>query len=406
LLQSALPKSVPATAIVAAQGLLTRGVVVAVYPYDDPEAIVIPNIATTEIYCAVLTYGSVTGQRTGVLPRCLVLQPRASLHEGDIWIPRATTMDITGAALDPNRSTNPFNMDGDHVLVGFIDDDMTHPVVLGAIPHPAADKGNEAGGLALSSDPARTRIKSTDQTKINGAPSKSSGGPRLTKHRGVIYGVDELGNYSIDLRNAHNGVHQSEGLEQAAPKDGTSGSYTIRIQEGAFLQLFGPNNELFEFKNDGTVNFVGAIGEQQWQFDPDGALRITADKQSSKILLNADGSIEIDAGNDAAAITIKGSKTELRTTEVELADGANQSVVLGNIWDLNRNTLNTAWSTFLTEYADALTALGSAAVAPGADPAVYIPVFTGAMALVIGKLALAISTFEQGDYLSDVVSTK
>ena len=131
-----------------ATGQLVRGVVVATYVTDDPDHPEAPEgdedqRIPTGVYCDVLCYSSLPGLRYVALRQVMVLQDRGSLHDGRIWKPKAATFDLTGDSLDVDGPTEVGNMDGDHVLIGFIEGNPTEPVILGGVPHPSRDPGNE-----------------------------------------------------------------------------------------------------------------------------------------------------------------------------------------------------------------------------------------------------------------------
>ena len=158
VVQSAVPTG---NRQVRAQGLQVRGVVVAVYVYDSEGLINQPNVQPNAIYVDVLIYG----RHNTVIPRVLWTTERSGLHEGEICIPRAATIDTTGNELDLTRA-KPQSLDGDHVIIGFLEDDLTQPYVVRAVQHPSSDIGNSEKPLGQ-----RMRLLESD------------GNPRLWKHR-------------------------------------------------------------------------------------------------------------------------------------------------------------------------------------------------------------------------------
>lgn len=257
LLQSAVPKVTEPT---VRRGLLLRAVVTQTYVFDapeppvavlqdtgtsfDPTPVDVTHPAKKAIYCDVWCYGT---RYTGHLPRALVLQERGGLHEGRIWIPRPARFDVTADGMDLNLATNPANVDGDHVLVGFIDDNPNQPVILGGIQHPSSDIGNS--------------------TRIAGHRMRlgvDDGAPDFRKHRGVFHGVDDEGNYVIDLRRAHIGEYESDGSEPEPALDGSSGNVeiriprtstlTIKIEDGPTLRLEGKEDEAKLTVGDGAMH--------------------------------------------------------------------------------------------------------------------------------------------------------
>lgn len=214
LLQSGIPKRTPLPYPLKARGLILRGVVVATYVVDDgdhPGADGSNANGPRSVYCDVIAYSSLSGMRWRSIPQCLVRQDRGGIHDGGVWKPRAATKDITGGPLDPNRGSNPANWDGDHVLIGFIDDSLNLPVILGGIPHPNAD-----AGVGDSSTRQRLQLKVVD------------GDPRFVKHHGSHFGIDGDGNWLMDSRFAHGGELEEDGSEPAPPTDG-KGSHTAKL---------------------------------------------------------------------------------------------------------------------------------------------------------------------------------
>jgi hypothetical protein len=220
--------------------MLLRGVVVAVYVYDAEQVFLnLPDVQINDIYVDVLLYG----RNNVVLPRVQWSSPRSGLHEGDIVIPRAATLD-TQSELNVQRS-KPQAIDGDHVIVGFLEDDLTQPIVLGCIQHPSSDIGK------TPEDPLgqRMRIRSGD------------GNPRLWKHRGTAFGVDQDGNWKLDTRIAHSGVYEDDGSEPAPTEDGSNGNTVIDLQEGSTLTVrTGNGATLLLTEKDGDATLTVGDG--------------------------------------------------------------------------------------------------------------------------------------------------
>ncbi len=240
--QSAVPLRMKSQNPGLSRGLLLRGVVTKTYTLDDPDHPYAAS-APSAVYCDVLIYSSVKGMSFRSLPNCLVCQDRGAMHSGRIWKPRAASIDITGDTFDPEKGTDPSAMDGDHVLVGFLDDNFNMPVILGGLSHPAQDEGNKE-------DPEpgeRMRVNQDED-------------PDLWKHKGVYYGVDKDGNFIIDTRFAYPGPDfNPDGTEPDPPEDGSCGSFILKMQKGTKLQLDiedGPTF-LLEFKGPDTVLTLG-----------------------------------------------------------------------------------------------------------------------------------------------------
>lgn len=169
------------------------------------------------VYCDVLVAPSIPGQRWSGIRQALVLQGPAGIHRGRIWKPRASRVNVSGDPVD--QTANPAMLDGDHVLVGFLDDQFEQPVILGSLPHPQTDAGHTEGDLGR-----RMRLKATD------------GDPDFFKHHGVHYGVSDEGNWVLDTRWANQGELDEQGHEADPPTDGT-GSVQMRLPQDAQVDL-------------------------------------------------------------------------------------------------------------------------------------------------------------------------
>jgi hypothetical protein len=222
-LQAGIPTRPALQTLQQANGLLLRGVVTATYVSDseghpalnDPDAGV-----PTAVYCDVLCYSYRSNQRWSFLPRVLVSQDQGSMHGGKIWKPRATTMDISGVTLDVTVGANIGNLDGDHVLVGFMDDNLALPVILRGIPHPQFDLANDAQDVGH-----RMKLELAD------------GDPDFWKHKGVFYGVTNAGDFVVDTTMSYAEDLTAEGHEPDPPEDGTSGNYQVKLQKGAVVHI-------------------------------------------------------------------------------------------------------------------------------------------------------------------------
>jgi hypothetical protein len=255
-----------------------RGVVVATYVVDDdthPQAQGTNRGGPLTVYCDVITYGSRAGTQTRLIRQCLVLQRRGGLHDGDIWMPKATTKDITGDNnLDRNVGSNSSYWDGDHVLVGFMDDDFAFPIILGGVPHPSADVGVDSQGAA-GDQRRRLKLRQVD------------GHPDFTKHHGSYYGIDQNGNHVVDTRFANDGGLDQFGKEAAPPSDG-KGSQTVKVPTGASYEL------TLEDMTDPSAPAIKAT--------------LTIDKDTMHLLFESGFELLVD--NDASVIHLGGDNEE------------------------------------------------------------------------------------------------
>jgi hypothetical protein len=290
-----------------ANGLRLKGVVVAVYVYDSDNATNTLDDGTTAngVYCDVLCYG----RHEGVIPRVLVTYDRQGLHEGEISLPRATTMAVNDQF--DIAKTNPASMDGDHVIIGFSEDDLKQPYIVGFVPHPSADVGNDTRLIGH-----RMRIQQAD------------GNPRFWKHRGIFWGVTDDGNAMLDLTRANTGAYHGDGSEPDPPVDGSVGNYTIRLPQAATLTL-----EITK-------------GAQQGDGTDDPSSSTTLVLENNKItLMNEGGAGVLIQDKDGNAV-------------LTLGDGAVHSAIAEH--------LQTLWTNLVTwlSAATVLTALGPSAPFP------------------------------------------
>lgn len=199
-------------------GLLLRGAVIATYVTDDsnhPSSADSKNVPLA-VYCDVIVYPSVSGQRWHFLSKVLVSQKRGGLHDDSSWQPKAATMNLVTGVLDDQLGSNPGQFDGDHVLIGFLNNSFDEPMILRGLPHPSRDVGNEN-----YSSGKRLKLKRLD------------GNPNWEKFKGVFYGIDDLGNHVVDSTFAHDGDLSEGGIEPAPDTTGTSGNQSRHLPQNS-----------------------------------------------------------------------------------------------------------------------------------------------------------------------------
>lgn len=250
----------------------TRGVVLRTYYYDAEPAEIVPGAVSppASVYCDVLTYGSLPGHKIGLAPRCAVSQERSSIHDGSVWVPKPSR-GVLGAPGSPvPEGTSPTDLDGDHVLVNFIDGYPSLGVIVRAMPHPSADVGRG------SSDALGRRLKVV----------AADGDPMIWKHHGVAFGVKDDGNFLVDLTNANFGPSGSgvaiEGggyqpaatatpasppgaevtsTKKAADGQAATGNFVMLLPEGAGITFSWPSGLQFTMLDKDGQIVVGA-GDQ------------------------------------------------------------------------------------------------------------------------------------------------
>jgi hypothetical protein len=301
--QSAIPRQPLPFDYENAQGLLLRGVVVATYEVDDennPEKELSGDTTPSAIYCDVLTYSSLQRQQVLYLRGCLVSQDRGGIHRGRIFKPRAARLDKTGNPIDLNNNTNVANLDGDHVLVGFVDGRFNTPIILRGIPHPSADAGNEG-----DTQRRRMRLVQTD------------GDPDFFKHHGTIHGVDDDGNWGVDTRFANDGTLKEDAGEQPPPTDGKGSQHHQLPLDGVFTvdlsDMSDPNSP------QAKVRLTLSRNSMQVTY-PDSSISFTIDADNQIIEMGATGN------NDRVVIATKADDEhqDIRDQVSDLADEIRQ----------------------------------------------------------------------------------
>lgn len=256
-----------------AHGLNVRAVVTQTYvqvdgePWgqaasEDANGNSIPERISTDIeqrpvavYCDVITYGSSEGFRFQPMRRVPVFTD-SGMHEGRVWVPRASTQDVEERELDLNLS-NLSDLDGDHVLIQFLEDDLTQPFISRRIPHPKMGHRNDERDLPGH----RMRLQ------------KADGNPDFHKHRGVYYGVDTLGNFIVDTTRAHEGKYNADGSEVPL-NDAGHGRVRLVINSASQLEIVGVDengeneqfalvlkDNLLQFRDGGLAGYHPIIYE-------------------------------------------------------------------------------------------------------------------------------------------------
>lgn len=276
----------------SAHGLMVRGVVVATYILDDPNHPQADN-EPVAVYCDVLAYTSISGMQQRLIPYCLVPQERGGMHSGSPWVPRAATIDSTGNAMDFEGGTNPGNVDGDHVLVGFMDDNMNLPVIMRSLPHPSADIGNENRNIGQ-----RLRLVDGD------------GSPDFQKWHGSFRGIDTNGNWVVDTRYATDGTIEADGKEPAPPTDGKGGHYhelpNAAEQVVTFYDMSDPDSPAPKLR----CTFSGMDADAKWELEfVDSGLKIFV--SDAKIELGAEGAADMAVLDSLLQTELERLKSEL-----------------------------------------------------------------------------------------------
>lgn len=213
--------------------------------YPGPTRGVVVEIQTDPLTCTVLL------ARGGVV-RAPVAQRGSSVSNVSRWIPAAAqTNMVTGAAvrLDQSGVSPPpadiTDLDGDIVLVDWIEGDIERPVITHSLEHPRGARGVVATPPVLPDAPQR------DQGTVE----------RLVAHQGTTARIDHNGNVSVDARRA--GVANDR--QTYRPGDGTSGVVDVALRVGGEVQIRGVDGaRLFRLRvtEDGPTLVIGDGAER------------------------------------------------------------------------------------------------------------------------------------------------
>ena len=220
-------------------------------------------------YCDVIVYGSSEGLRFQPLRRVPVMLS-AGLHNGHICTLRPSTIDIEEEREAPYGGENMLlanlsGLDGDHVLIEFLEDDLMQPIITQRIPHPYMGFGNDELDIGH-----RMRPKDED------------GLVDFWKHQGTFHGVDSKGNYTIDTTRAHDGKYALDGKEQ--PKDDSAyGNVTVIANAKSKVTVKG-------LDSDGSNPTFEVIVE-------DNKLEIKLQNGASLLLENNEGDTTLKVGD-------------------------------------------------------------------------------------------------------------
>lgn len=236
--QSAI-ESMPAGVGRGRQPVPRRGVVVvSTVPGDKDRP---GGFVRRQGYVSVLTYGR--RPRFAVLHDVLVTVSRGSIDGGDIWSPRAATVDLDLSKPIDVRRINIAALDGDHVIVDFLDGDWSTPYISNYLPHPNRDRGR--GGKPLGK---RLTPRADDAGKRD---------VDYRNHKGVVSGVDFNGTYVIDTTAAHTGDLNPDGTSPIP----NAGDVLIRIRAGQKFELqLGTGRKLTFVEQNGRLEIdAGAL---------------------------------------------------------------------------------------------------------------------------------------------------
>lgn len=318
-------------------GLLLHGLVIETYVTDSdehPQAEAPKEASPVAVYCDVLVMPNISGQRWFGLKNVLVSQEIAGLHRGRIWKPRPTKLDFVDV-LNIQDGINPAYADGDHVLVGFMNDNFSQPIILRSLPHPTGDLGRENYDVG-------TRIK----LKV------ADGDPDFFRHHGVHYGVDDSGDFILDTTFGNDGILANTGKEQLPSADGSSGNQILNLPKDSkltinLMDMSTPGTPdpkvIIEISDtEGLVDIKDASGKWHMKIEEGESITIEGKDAAAKLTLG-DGAVKV-AVADHLQILYESLKTklDLHDAHTHLYSGSPTAGPIPTIgadsWDSNINS--------------------------------------------------------------------
>lgn len=195
-----------------ASGNTVRGVVLKVYLGDDltNPALIGQPLVKHGVTCDVLVYESNSRTKLFNVP---IATGSAGLNDYEVWIPHASTIDVnTALLLDQSIThvpgltpTKVEDMDGDHVLIQFLGNDLNNPIITKQIPHPRTNR--QPSVLDLTQFKYKRYL------------------------RGMSFGITNDGNVELDLSTPSDGTVLVGGLE--APNL-LGGNLDLTMQAGIY----------------------------------------------------------------------------------------------------------------------------------------------------------------------------
>lgn len=275
-------------------GYITRAVVLAVYfPEEDTRNGWVKGLQKN-ILCDVRTLGRISRH----LYKVPVLQAAQGLWDEDLYVPRASFINITGgtlatgsAATDGQQPTAAESLDGEHVLVGFLENNPKCPVILPfTLGHPNTHR----------------------------APLKSEGRIRRMRHNGTMIAWDSEGNLTLDARGAAKPHLDSSGHEIS--NSGIGGIITIQTKDVSGAQ------SSIQLDAQGSLRLIDGAADS-----------LELSKGSQRIALSAGQKITFTAGAaiEAAAPTLAVSasaQVQINSPSIALGDSGAVPLVKHPSW--------------------------------------------------------------------------
>lgn len=197
----------------ATYGLLLRGLVIAVHLPDGGGGDEYPFLPAAQpgVLCDVMV---LEPRYRTVLRGVPVMTGSAGVDNHEVWVPQAATATLTGEPLTLTREGSgvptvaAHDTNGDIVIIAFLENDTSQPVIIGQLPHPRTN-----------------RRPSTHDTPTY----------RYRRHaQGIAIGVTESGDATVDTTQASGGA-VSVSLRPGSVLTVDAGGTAERLTRESFL---------------------------------------------------------------------------------------------------------------------------------------------------------------------------
>lgn len=174
-----------------------------------------------------------TGQ---IVQRCQVLQAGGfGIHSARPWIPRPTTKarvdSLSLTVTTPGSFPWYSDLDGDAVLIDFLEGDANSPIVLGALPHERSERklrsseGDETNALDPDPNAAAAAVTGGWSEADAGATRGTAySEEHYVNHKGTEFRINRAGDVLIDTAGAF-------GLDENEAATGGQGQIRLRIKD-------------------------------------------------------------------------------------------------------------------------------------------------------------------------------
>lgn len=221
-----------------------RAVVLKTYASDDPVRTENGRSGTERLYeveCDVLLARSLT-----FLPRVPVAQRNHGLCDADLWIPRPSTRALSGQELNLTRvslrgtpsgmPTALSELDGDQVMVEFIEGDIWCPIIVGATSHVRTK---------------RLVVDGSGWQEGNGGSERGTAhlNERYFRYRGVEARINDVGDVLLDTVGATSDTDTEE-------PGATGGQVRLRIKSSERFTVEMNGTDVLEVWQDSSTGQV------------------------------------------------------------------------------------------------------------------------------------------------------